>query len=64
MSSSADESRSLTAISVGGKEVLRRRRGLVVNVAPEEVEKVTGEGVEGIRTAAEEVEGMGEEGGE
>lgn len=61
MSSSADESRSLTAISVGGKEVLRRRRGLVVSV---EVENVTGEGVEGIRMAEVEVEGMGEDGGE
>jgi len=46
---------------VGGKEVLRRRRGLVVSV---EVENVTGEGVEGIRMAEVEVEGMGEDGGE
>jgi len=63
VSSSAEESRSLTAISAGGKDVLRRRRGLALRaLEADDVMAVMGDGVEGIRMA--EVEGMGEEGGE
>ena len=45
----------------GGKEVLRRRRGLVLTLEDVIEEVIIGEGVEGIR---EDDEGMGEEGGE
>lgn len=61
VSSSAEESRSLIAISVGGNEVLRRRRGLVLTLEDVIEEVIIGEGVEAIRA---DDEGMGEEGGE